>query len=209
MFGDHKLSVLIADDHDLVREAVKAALESNSRFAVEVVGSLGDVKSFLLENGMQDVILLDLVMPGMAGLSSIREVIDLNAGGSVALFSGNVTGNQITEVLKLGCRGVIPKTLPLRSLPSAIQLVADGEVFVPVSLTATAPVPLGHDEPLISAREKNILQLVAQGRTNKEIAWEMETSEVAIKANMRTICSKLHCSNRASAAMTARTMGII
>ncbi|MEQ9567232.1 MAG: response regulator transcription factor, partial [Pseudomonadales bacterium] len=201
--------VLIADDHDLVREALVMALNTDQALDVVSVGALDEVKRHLSKNGPIDVVLLDLVMPGLKGLPSVQEVVTLNAEGAVALFSGNVVSGQVQEVLKLGCMGVIPKTLPLRSLANAIKLVADGEVFVPVSLSSTKTQLGESNKSLLSGRENSILQFVSQGLTNKEIAWQLSVSEVTIKANMRSICSKLNAKNRASAVINARNAGFI
>lgn len=203
------ISVLIADDHDLVREALVMALNSDPALEVESVGSMDEVKHHLTEKGPVQVVLLDLVMPGMKGLPSVEEVVRLNADGAVALFSGNVVSGQVQEVLTLGCMGVIPKTMPLRSLANAIKLVADGEVFVPVSLSAARNRSGESNRSLLSPRENSILQFVSQGLTNKEIAWRLSVSEVTIKANMRAICSKLDAKNRASAVINARNAGFI
>jgi two-component system nitrate/nitrite response regulator NarP len=165
------VSVLIADDHDLVREALVMALNADQSLEVTSVGALEEVKLHLSKNGPTDVVLLDLVMPGMKGLPSVKEVVTLNGDGAVALFSGNVASGQVQEVLKLGCMGVIPKTLPLRSLANAIKLVADGEVFVPVSLALTKGGSGESNKSLLTSREQSVLEYVSQGLTNKEIAW--------------------------------------
>jgi two-component system nitrate/nitrite response regulator NarP len=203
------VSVLIADDHDLVREALVMALNADQSLEVTSVGALEEVKLHLSKNGPTDVVLLDLVMPGMKGLPSVKEVVTLNGDGAVALFSGNVASGQVQEVLKLGCMGVIPKTLPLRSLANAIKLVADGEVFVPVSLALTKGGSGESNKSLLTSREQSVLEYVSQGLTNKEIAWRLSVSEVTVKANMRTICSKLDAKNRASAVIKARNLGFI
>lgn len=185
------------------------ALNTDMALDVVSVGALDEVKRHLTEKGSMDVVLLDLVMPGMKGLPSVEEVVKLNADGAVALFSGNVVSGQVQEILKLGCVGVIPKSMPLRSLANAIKLVADGEVFVPVSLSSANTSAGESEQSLLSTREKIILQYVSQGLTNKEIAWRLTVSEVTIKANMRTICSKLSAKNRASAVINARNAGFI
>lgn len=203
------VNVLVADDHNLVREALTIALDADPDLQVTGVGTLDDVRKFIKNNGFVDVVLLDLIMPGMNGLPSVAEVVKINKGGAVALFSGNITPSQVNEILDLGSSGIIPKTLPLRSLASAIKLVADGEVFVPVGLSIESNSQRSHKDELLTVREQSILQRVSEGLTNKEIAYRLSVSEATIKANMRAICSKLDARNRASAVVTARNLGLI
>lgn len=203
------VSILIADDHDLVREALVMVLNTDEGFEVESVGALDEVKRRITQKGPLDVVLLDLVMPGMKGFPSVEEVVALNAHGAVAVFSGNIVCSQVQDLLKLGCLGVIPKSMSLRTLANAIRLIAEGEVFVHASLSTVNMQPGDDKKITLSSRENKILQYVSQGLTNKEIAWRLTVSETIIKAKMRTICSKLEAKNRASAVTNACKAGLI
>lgn len=201
-----KISVLIADDHDLIKDSVALALTNTNEFTVTTTRNLIDTESFLDRNGSIDVVMLDLVMPGMDGLASIQKIVDLNSDGAVVLFSGNVEQRLLQQAIEIGCAGLIPKSLPLRSLSSALKFISSGQVFMPVDLKINHEQTKSHN---LSERDIVILRSVADGRTNKEIAWELGVSEVTIKARMRLICSKLNAPNRASAVINARTMGVI
>lgn len=200
------LSVLVVDDHKLVSEAVANFLSSAGGFTVNLCNTLQDAESFIKENGPVDVVLLDLVMPDMRGMQSIESMVKLNEPGAVVLFSGTANPHDLSAALELGCMGLIPKNMPLRSLDSAIRLVASGEVFVrssqkePVSQMST---------DALNERDLLVLSKIAEGKTNKEIAWQLQVSEVSVKSYVRKICATLSASNRASAAVRAKQLGLI
>lgn len=201
-----KIKILIADDHVLIRDAVELALTQSNEFVVFTTCNLGETEAFLTENTDIDVVMLDLIMPGMVGISSIQSVVNLNNNGAVVLFSGNVDARLLHQAIEIGCAGLIPKSLPLKSLSSALKFINSGQIFVPME----AKVNQGSVKSTnLTERDIIILKSVADGRTNKEIAWELTLSEVTIKARMRLICSKLDATNRASAVINARSMGLI
>lgn len=197
------LNVLIADDHQLIREMVEMYLRSQPDISVALADSLASTLEACQAAGGFDVVMLDLAMPGMAGLSGVEKVIAANGGKPVVLFSGNASRETVNQAIGLGAKGFIPKTLPAKSLTNAIRFVAAGETFLPMSY-------LMEDEPSpeqqgwnLSAQETRVLKKLCEGKTNKEIAREMELSEVTIKMYMRSICSRLGAKNRTHAAMIA------
>ena len=203
------VSVLIADDHDLVREALALTLAADSRFSVTTAHSYTATVAEISRLGRVDVLLLDIVMPGMNGLKSIEDFVKVNGDGAVVVFSGNISRDFITQALALGARGFIPKTLPLKSLSTAIHLIASGQIFVPFG----APVPPSESEDIdtdrLTARELIVLAHVSDGLTNKEIAWRVGVAEVTVKMYMRSICMKLKAKNRAHAAIIAAQTGLL
>jgi two-component system nitrate/nitrite response regulator NarL len=203
------ISVMIADDHCLVREALASALKSHPRFFVTTADSYATAQTEILKVGKVDVLLLDIVMPGMNGLKSIEEFVKFNSGGAVVVFSGNTASDFTKKALALGARGFIPKTLPLRSLATAIQLIASGEIFVPID----ASNPFGeidHNElDSLTSRELLVLGYVSEGLTNKEIARKIDVVEMTVKMHMRSICIKLKAKNRAHAAIVGAQVGLL
>lgn len=204
-----KISVLIADDHQLIRDALAILLLSQGRFTVTTVSSFDAALSELACKGRIDVVLLDVVMPGMRGLNSVEQTVKLNPGGAVVLFSGNVAADFIQQALDFGARGYIPKTLPLKSLATAIELIASGQVFVPFILEAEPADPQQVDSDRLTQKELEVLRLVSDGLTNKEIAWRLGMAEVTIKMRMRSVCAKLAAKNRAHASMIGKEKGLI
>ncbi|MCT4685465.1 MAG: response regulator transcription factor [Roseicyclus sp.] len=189
--------VIIADDHVLLGQAVAESLEASGDYTVDVVTDLPELLSEL-KDAQFDIVLLDLKMPGMDGLPSVKKVCKATGEGSVVLFTGQAERRFVDECVSVGVKGHIPKDLPLKSLGSALQLIHSGQTFLPV-------IPPGEQgETALNERELHILRLAAEGRTNKDIARSLAVSEVSIKMHMRTICRKLGARNRAHAAILGR-----
>lgn len=204
-----QISILLADDHDLVRDAVGQVLGARDAFRISLTDSYSNMIRLIEEEGPFSVVLMDVAMPGVAGIGSVAAAVRLNAEGAIVIFSGNVGQDFVQEALGVGARGFIPKTLPLKSLATAIELVASGQVFVPVSGHAGAAAAVEGQQARLSPQEQRVLQGVAGGKTNKEIAWTLGLSEVTVKMHMRSVCTKLRANNRTHAAMIARQSGIV
>ena len=204
-----RMSVLIADDHQLIREMVEMYLKSQPDITVSLADNLASTLEACEEAGGFDVVMLDLAMPGMAGLAGVEKVIAANGKKPVVLFSGNASRDTVNQAINLGAKGYNPKTLPAKSLTNAIRFVAAGEVFLPMSyLMDDDPTPEQQGWNL-SAQETRVLKKLCEGKTNKEIAREMELSEVTIKMYMRSICSRLGAKNRTHAAMIANQHSLV
>jgi DNA-binding NarL/FixJ family response regulator len=203
---DNRMRVLVVDDHLLLAETVVMALSSNGLMEVESVTGIDAALGRIANSGRFDVVLLDYSMPGGDGLAGLRHVIAANGKG-VAVFSGVATPAVIERALAEGAMGFIPKTLPLKSLESAVRMIAQGEVFVPYNYVLQV---MGKDEPTtnLKPRERQVLQLVCEGAQNKEIAFKLKLSEVIVKADVKSICRKLGVRNRTEAAMMARNEGL-
>jgi DNA-binding NarL/FixJ family response regulator len=197
------LSVLIADDHQLVRDMIAHYLSAEPDVSIEVAESLSGVMAALAERGSFDIVLLDVTMPGMQGLPSIEAAVAANRGGAVVLFSGSVRRSFVVEALSRGARGFVPKTLPARSLIHALRQVAAGRSYLPVAFLADENAEMPDFMRGLTPQEGRVLRRLCQGMTNKEIARDMDLSEVTIKTHMRAICAKLGARNRTHAAMIA------
>lgn len=206
------ISILVADDHVLLADAVAHILGAEKDFRVVTAQNLGDTLA-ALANGGFDIVLLDVMMPGMEGLASVVRVIAAAGAARVVLFSGNVASAFAHKALASGAAGFIPKTLPIRSLPAALRLVHSGQVFMPVGAAGDQAV-LGRpaeppEGPSLSPLQTQILRLVQQGRTNKEIARVIDSTEMAVKMHLRSIFAKLKARNRAHAVTIAVASGLI
>ncbi|MFC3086794.1 response regulator transcription factor [Tabrizicola soli] len=203
------IDVLIADDHILVAEAVAHILLREGDFVARTTRCLDEVLAALGEQSFS-LVLLDLMMPGMDGLPSIAQVIAAANGAKVVLFSGNVSTEFALKSVNAGAAGYIPKTMPLRSLPAALRLVCSGEVFLPAGSAEGPPQGQGAEaRPVLNALQAQIMKLVQEGRTNKEIARALESTEMAVKMHLRTIFAKLQARNRAHAVTIAQGVGLI
>jgi DNA-binding NarL/FixJ family response regulator len=203
------MRILLADDHDMVRETISAYLETKGEAAVCLATDLAGALDKIRTEGPFDLVLLDYQMPGMHGLAGLSEAIAANGGKGVAILSGSAPAQTAQEALKLGAIGFIPKTMGAQSLLNAVRFMAAGEIYVPVDLMREEPAPPAH--PLaakLSPRENEVLAGLCKGESNKEIARELDLQEVTIKLHVRTLCRKLEAKNRTQAAMIAKEAGL-
>ncbi len=135
------MKILLADDHNLLAEAVGNMLNALPGNEAITTDSYDGILSLLAEHSDVDIVLLDLKMPGMVGLASVKSVIEKSAPAKVVLFTGMVDRHFLHSALELGCKGLIPKTMPLQSLNSVLQLIMSGQTFVPMDAGTT-----GHDK---------------------------------------------------------------
>jgi two-component system nitrate/nitrite response regulator NarL len=198
------ISILIADDHQLVREMIAMVLDGAGDFAVKSVGSLPEALDQIAQDGPFDIVLLDVLMPGMGGLIGVRQAIAANIGAAVVILSGDLRRSFVQEAIALGARGYIPKSLPARSFVEALRQVASGKTFLPLHMTKTEAPPFRQRLVNLSPQEQKVLEYLVDGRSNKEIAREMDLTEVTIKSHMRSLCAKIGARNRTEAALIAR-----
>ena len=201
--NDPVTKVLIADDHQLVRELISSFLSVQPGFLVSIAESYQDAYTMLHESEPFDIVLLDVQMHGMEGIRNVEVLVREFSVSSIVIFSGVASEQFVHDALKAGAKGYIPKTLPFKSLLNVIRLISSGESFVPSSF-----VPKDSREDLaakfsLSETELGVLRMVCAGMANKEIAREMETTEVTIKMHMRSICKRLGAKNRTQAAVIA------
>lgn len=197
------LSLLIADDHLLVREALAHFLAAEPGIRIEMADSLPDALRAVAKHGPFDVVLLDVMMPGMDGIDSVARAVAANAGGAVVIFSGAVRRAFVDEAIGRGARGYVPKNLPANALIHALRQVASGRIFLPMSHLTDEAADFPQELRHLSPQEGRVLLYLCEGKSNKEIARAMELSEVTIKTHMRAICAKLDARNRTHAAMIA------
>ena len=206
--NENTLKIAIADDHKLLADAVSSMLGGEGGFETSCCYDLASLLK-LSERDKFDVILLDLKMPGMSGLDSVAQVVRAARDGYVVLFTGQVDRHVLDKALELGVRGLIAKTMPLRSLGSIIELISSGQIFVPVGADFPGSTTDLENNHGLNDKELYVLRLAADGMTNKEIAREMGATEVIIKMHMRSICRKLGARNRAHAAIISRERSLL
>lgn len=200
--------ILLADDHNLLAEAICTMINSREGYSATSTDSLFGLLAILNDQPDLDIILLDLKMPGMVGLPSVKTVLAKAGKTKVVLFTGLVDAHFAQAAIKAGCRGLIPKTMALKSLNSVIDLIMSGQIFLPMQDATSAESPAAEDYGLTD-KELFVLRLAADGLTNKEVARDMDVSEVTVKMHMRAICRKLNARNRAHAAVISREKSII
>jgi DNA-binding NarL/FixJ family response regulator len=203
------MRILIADDHELLRDVLRSYLEAEGGFAVDTVADLPQALAAIAAAAPPyDLVVLDFGMPGMDGYAGLEKALAASFGRPVALMSGLAPHDVAERVLACGAAGYLPKTLPARSLVNAIRFMAAGETYMPIDLHRPARSPAGESGGL-SPRERQVLAGLCAGQANKEIARDLDLREPTIKLHVKLICRKLGAKNRTQAAMIARERALV
>ncbi|MBT8155207.1 response regulator transcription factor [Epibacterium ulvae] len=203
------MRILIADDHDMVRETISAYLSSEGGADVTTAIDLQSALQEVETSGPFDLVLLDYNMPGMMGLDGLTRTLAANGGKGVGILSGTAPARTAQDALAAGAIGFIPKTMGAKSLLNAVRFMSAGEIYMPVELMREQAAAETH--PLaqkLSPRELEVLGGLSRGLSNKEIARELDLQEVTIKLHVRTLCRKLKAKNRTQAALIAKEAGL-
>ena len=200
------MKVLIADDHDLVRDAIAAFLAAEGAETVATAGSLDDALAAVRRDGTFDLVLLDYNMPGMDGLGGLARMIAANDGRPVAILSGTASRALAEEAIAAGAAGFVPKTQAARSMVAAVKFMVAGEIFAPFSFMQQKSEAAAE---FLTPREIDVLRGIVRGQSNKEIARDHDLHEATVKLHAKTLCRKLGAKNRTQAAMIARDRNLV
>jgi DNA-binding NarL/FixJ family response regulator len=211
-----KMNILIVDDHPLFRKGMRTLLESLD--GVEVVGEgiSGEEAIALAEALQPDVILMDLHMPGINGLTAIREIVKTSPHIRILVVSLFSDDDSVFAAMRAGARGYILKDTEEKEMLRAIQAVGGGEaIFSPAIATrmmsyfsSTRTKIPKEIFPELTDREREILELIADGNPNQEIATDLKISLKTVRNYVSNIYSKLQVADRAQAVIKAREAGL-
>lgn len=209
--ADAPLTVIVADDHPLVREALAQALRQ-ALAGAEVIGaaSLHEARAELERLDSVDLLILDIDMPGMDGFAGLAAVRAQYPAVPVAIVSSTRDPAVMRRAIEFGAAAFVPKSAALETISSALQAVLDGEVWLPPEAD---DVPAPSDDFAKSAAEltpqqSRVLALLAQGKLNKQIAYELSVSEATVKAHVTAILKKLGVRSRTQAVIMSRRFSI-
>jgi two-component system nitrate/nitrite response regulator NarL len=203
------MRVLIADDHDLLRDTLEMFLQAQGRIETTSVGNFYDACARITADAPYDLVLLDYNMPGMNGLTGLRTAIAMGDGQRVALFSGEANRQIAEDALEAGAAGFVPKSLPAKSMINAVRFMVMGEQFAPLDFMTAAEEKVTN--PLaekLTARELSVLKGLTEGKSNKEITRDLDIQESTVKLHVKTLYRKIGAANRTQAAIITREAGL-
>ena len=203
------MRVLIADDHDLLRDTLVMFLEGQDGIETASAGTLDEAIEIIESSAQFDLVLLDYNMPGMNGLDGLKYVLAMDACKRVALISGEASKQIAEEVLEAGAAGFVPKSLPAKSLVNAVKFMAMGEQYAPLDfMTAVEEAPKNALADKLTSRELQVLEGLTQSKSNKQIARDLDITEPTVKLHVKTLYRKVGAANRTHAALIAREAGL-
>ncbi|HEY7625618.1 MAG TPA: response regulator transcription factor [Ilumatobacteraceae bacterium] len=202
------LSVILVDDHTMLRQGIRRALESEG---IKVVGEASDGAAAIklaLEH-KPDVVLMDVSMPGMDGVEAARRLVEADGRQRVVMLTMHIDRDVIDRAIRAGAVGYLTKDSSISEVILAIQLAANGDRPMSPRLAAAMLDEARKDDALISAREEEVLQLVADGYGTNEIAEKLYISGKTVKNHLASIYEKLNARDRTQAVLMAVKMGIV
>jgi len=206
------INVLIADDHAVLRHGLRLILQGDPNLNVvgEATNGAEAVEKAL--SLMPDVILMDVEMPDITGIEATRRIRAIHPKMRVLILSVSNRNEDLLEAFKAGARGYLLKNVESKEMLSAIRHVAAGETILPPDLATRLMDRLAEPEPNteeLTARERDVLEQIARGLGNKEIAVILNISENTVKTHVRHILAKLNLRSRAEAAAFAVRSGLV
>ncbi len=201
------ICILIADDHSVVREGLVSLVKRKSDMTVVAEASNGREAVDLWKEHRPDVTLLDLRMPELDGVGVIKEIREFDDGAHIIVLTTFDGDEDIYRAIKAGAKGYLLKDTAREALMESIRRVHAGETCIPPALAAKLADRVSGEA--LSAREIEVLQRIAAGKSNKEIGAELFISEGTVKTHVKSIFSKLDVVSRTEAVATATRRGLI
>jgi DNA-binding NarL/FixJ family response regulator len=209
--------LLVVDDHPVVRQGLRTFLETRADF--EVVGEAGDGETAVAEAArlQPDVILMDLVMPGVDGLEAINRIRAADPEARILVLTSFASADQVLPALRAGAAGYLLKDAAPGEVEAAIRAVHRGEGLLDPAITATVlaevsrPTAEANETDAgfasLTRREREVLGLLGRGMTNAAIARELFVAEKTVKTHVSSILAKLRLADRTQAALYAARLG--
>lgn len=208
------MKILIADDHALFRDGLTMHLEKIApESTISQAANFSQMFKLLSDDNKIDFVFFDFEMPDIPWQEVLDNLKKTSPDTSFAIISGSEDNRTIKALLSAGAKGYIPKRSDTKVLNNALRLILDGGTYVPPNLIETTSQngANGKNSGIknLTYRQSQVLDLIAQGKSNKQIAFDMGVSESTVKLHINALLRSLRVSNRTQAVITAQKLGII
>ncbi len=207
------IRVLVVDDHPVVRQGLRSFL--SSRQGIEVVGEAGDGEAAVAAAARlrPDVVLMDMVMPGMGGVAAIRRLRAEQAEVRILVLTSFSSEDQLIPAVQAGAAGYLLKDVAPGELEAAVRSVHRGESLLDRQVVGRVMAEVAYGSPVVSAevltpRELEVLRLLGRGLSNRQLAATLFVSDKTVKTHVSNILAKLHLADRTQAALWAVRHGV-
>jgi DNA-binding NarL/FixJ family response regulator len=205
------IRVVVVDDHPIVRQGLVATLEDEPDFEVVGAASSAEEALTLVGQSQPDVVLLDLELPGLSGVEAIPRLLEASPSTRVLVFTAYDTDERVIATIRAGAKGYLLKGAAVSEITGAIRAVAGGGTALAPSAAAkladAVRAPRGAGP--LTAREREVLRLIAQGLLGKQIAGVLSITERTVKFHTASLIRKLGADNRAQAVAVAAQRGLL
>jgi len=209
MYGTGTIRVVIADDHPLIRGALRGAVTGICQSGeVFEAGSLEEAVALLEADADVDLLLLDLNMPGMKGFSGLTYLRAQFPAVPVMVVSATIDRGTMRRCIDFGAAGFLPKTLDIEAMRHAMRIVLGGGTWTPAEVDLSAPADKETSDLVkrlasLTPQQMRVLMMLSEGLLNKQIAYELSVSEATVKAHVSAILTKLGVESRTQAVIAA------
>lgn len=206
------MKILIADDHALFREGLALNLEELSEnVEIKQAENYKQASEFLIKEPQPDLVIVDLDMPDQSWQDGLSMLQQQASKSLFVIMSATENIATIKKILSMGVKGYIPKRSDSKIILAALKLIMEGGIYIPPQLLAQEEIKskTASVKRYLTARQKEVLQYIAQGLSNKQIAHEMGVSEATVKLHINAMLKYLQATNRTQALVNAQKMNLL
>lgn len=202
--------VMVADDHAVFREGLRLLMEARAFCGVVLEAFDGDsARAAVLAHPDIDLAVLDLNMPGMESMALLKDLRSSHPALAIVVLTASERRNDMRAAMAAGATGYIPKSFPINKILAALEKILAGENFFPADALPDDGIPPELGNISLSPRQREVLSLIARGKSNKEIARLLDTALPTVKNHVANIFEKLGTRNRVAAVNLGRKVGLI
>lgn len=202
-----RIRVLVVDDHPIMRVGIAAIIEATPDMTTVAQAGSGEEAIELFEKHLPDITLMDLRLPGMSGVEAIRTLMSRHRNAKFVVLTTYEGDEDIHQALSAGARSYIIKGMPHDALVNALRRVHAGGRFLPPPVSRALHSRMPNSD--LSSREREVLDLIVRGKSNKEIANDLGITESTVKCHVSVILMRLNVSDRTQAVVTALQRGLV